>query len=140
MKKNLSLLICLILLGGVSCGKKGPPVPPKAIVPQSVRDLKGEVIQEQARLSWTMPRGEKQCRLLKAVVPFTEDLCADCPVQFTTQVDIDITDSKIVQIEGDKVIYWESITPGKRYFYKILVISEDGVESKDSNIVSVGEK
>jgi hypothetical protein len=127
------------LFGGVACGKKGPPVLPKVIIPQSVKDLKGEMIQERVRLSWTIPGGEKQFRLFKAVVPLTEDFCADCPVRFTEQVDIDIIDSKIVHIEGDKVTYWESMEPEKRYIYKVIVISEDGVESEDSNIVSVCE-
>jgi hypothetical protein len=139
MKKFLSLVICCILFGGFACGKKGPPVPPRAIAPQPVKDLKGEVVQKGVRLSWTIPEGEKQFRLLKAVVPLTEAPCADCPVRFTEQLDIDITDSKIVQIDGDKVTYWESMEPGNRYVYKIVVISADGIKSKDSNIVSVGD-
>ena len=140
MKVFLRLLICCILFVGIACGKKGPPVPPKSIIPPSVKDLKGEMIQERVRLSWTMPRGEKQCRLLKAVVPLTEEPCADCPVRFTEQVEIDTTDSKMVDMEGDKVTYWESAAPGRRYIYKVIVISEDGAESKDSNIVSISEK
>jgi hypothetical protein len=139
MKKILSLVICFILFGSFACGKKGPPVPPSVIIPQPVKDLKGEVVQDGIRLSWTIPGEEKQFSLFKAVVPLTEDPCEDCPVRFTEQRDIDITDSKILQIEGDKVTYWESMEPGKRYTYKIVVISEDGIESKDSNIVSVGD-
>ncbi len=137
MKILLRLFICFILLGGVACGKKGPPVPPKAIVPQSVKDLKGEVIQEQVRLSWTIPEGEKRFRLFKAAEPLTEEPCPDCPVRFTKRVDIDIAESKVVDIEGDKVIYRDSIEPGNRYVYKIVVISEDGVKSGDSNIVFI---
>ncbi len=139
MKIFLRLFICFILLGGIACGKKGPPVPPKAIVPQSVKDLKGEVIQERIRLSWTIPEGENLFRLFKAIEPFAEEPCPDCPVRFTEKFDIDITDPKTVRIEGQQVTYWDSIEPGNRYVYKVIVISEDGVESGDSNTVSVQE-
>lgn len=137
MKTFLHLFICFILFGVVACGKKGPPVLPNVSVPQAVKDLKGEVIQEQVRLSWTIPEGEKLFRLLKAIEPLAEESCADCPVKFTEKFDIYITDPKIAHIEGNKVTYWDSIAPNNRYVYKIIVISEDGVESNDSNIVSV---
>ncbi len=137
MKIFLRLFICFILLGGIACGKKGPPVPPKAIVPQSVKDLKGEVIQERIRLSWTIPEGENLFRLFKAIKPLAEEPCPGCPVRFTERFDIDIADPKTVHIEGKQVIYWDAIEPGNRYVYKVIVISEDGVESGDSNIVFV---
>ncbi|MBW2645818.1 MAG: hypothetical protein JRE23_06525 [Deltaproteobacteria bacterium] len=137
MKLFLRLMVCCILFGGIACGKKGPPVPPKAIIPQSVKDLKGEVIEERIRLSWTIPEEENLFKLFKAIEPLTEEPCPDCPVRFTEVFDIDTTDSKTVRIEGKQVIYWDSIEAGNRYVYKVIVISEDGVESGDSNIVRI---
>lgn len=139
MKTVSRLFICFMVLGCMACGKKGPPVPPRVVVPQSVKDLHGEVIQDQVRLSWTIPQGEKQFRLFKAIEPLTAEPCPDCPIRFTETFDIDIVDSKIVHLQENKVIYWDSCESGNRYAYKIIVISEDGVESRDSNVVIIGE-
>lgn len=56
MKPAQILAVALALLGLVSCGTPGAPMPPSLQLPQPVSDLKAVRKGDQVSLSWTAPR------------------------------------------------------------------------------------
>jgi predicted small lipoprotein YifL len=137
VKIVVPLLLFFLLAGWTGCGKKGPPAASEAVAPERVTDLQGDVVEREIRLSWTVPAGEGLFKLYKATEPFGQEPCVDCPVRFTQEIDIDTADPKAIDVAGDKVSYRDSAEAGYRSLYKIVVISADGLRSKDSNIVCV---
>jgi len=49
----LFVLICLV----ISCGKKGPPVPPRYIEPPAITDLTRQIEADQLTLTWGFRKG-----------------------------------------------------------------------------------
>ncbi len=56
MRSAQILLIATALLGMVSCGSPGAPMPPSLQLPQPVSDLKAARKADKVSLSWTTPR------------------------------------------------------------------------------------
>jgi hypothetical protein len=126
----------------LACGKKGPPVPPKAIIPPAIKDLKAEVLGDKVKLTWSMPRkdnavfdGLEHFRVCKYKSHSSVELCAGCPIPFERFLDIKLKDPEPAQVEGDRVIWHDTIDVDYRYAYKVVVYHKSGGVSKDSNIV-----
>ena len=91
MKKHLELsavvlvvLVCFLSAMIVSCGKKGNPVPRQQIIPQMIKNLRGEITDDGVLLSWTLPekgKSNKMVKILRSVAIPGED-CPGCPQKF----------------------------------------------------------
>ena len=138
----LVLAVCWGLSLG-ACGYKTAPVPPKEIVPETVKDLNCQLGKDGATLTWTYPqktvKGKKlqrisKFKLYRAVVP-TESYCKSCPIPFQSPIELD---GGTLPDKGHRTgTYTEKqLRPGNLYFYKIR--SNNGVlsESEDSNLLS----
>jgi hypothetical protein len=140
---RLLLLICAgLLILCLECGKKGPPVAPRAIVPPAVKDLKAEVIGDKVRLTWSVPKkgnkvfnGLEHFGVYKYRSQSSAEMCPGCPIPFEHFLDIKLDDPEPARVEGDRIIWHDDMDAGYHYAYKIMVYHKSGRVSEDSNIV-----
>ncbi|MFZ5758018.1 MAG: fibronectin type III domain-containing protein [Thermodesulfobacteriota bacterium] len=139
---GIGILIWLALLLAVAgCGRKTPVIPPYAVVPLPIDDLRFEADDTGITLRWTCPtRAEDGTRLeevrtfaiLKSEVPFAS-FCADCPLQFPHVITISGED-----VKPGSELTWRDTDLQNRHHYTYKVISQRGwkITSRDSNLVS----
>ena len=130
------LVLCL------GCGKKAPPVAPRKTVPPAVNDLKADVVGDDVRLIWSVPKkgqevfeGLEYFRLYKHRWHRSVEMCPGCPIPFEDYLDIKLDDPEPARVEGDQIVCHDKIEPGHHYAYKVVVYHKSGGTSKDSNIV-----
>ena len=132
------LILCL------ECGKKAPPVVPRPTVPPAVNDLKAEVVGDEVRLIWSVPKkgdemfdGLKYFRVDKHRSHRSVEMCPGCPIPFEDYLEIRLDDPKPARVEGNHIVCHDKIEPDYRYAYRVVVYHKSGGASKDSNIVFV---
>ncbi len=140
-------LALLLLLGGLSfvclgCGKKGPPRPPKRPLPPVVQDLRHTIQGDVVELSWTLPgpaggsaSAPAAIKVFRAVQSDEEISCETCPIRFVAVAEIPIHENASEKSESRTLSFTETIDPGYRYIYKVIVFDEYGIGGKDSNTV-----
>lgn len=139
----LPLIIGLALLPG--CGKKGPLVPPEALVPAPVGDL--ALAQKGARfqVSWSAPTREQGGARLtdlagfllfkRVLLPASED-CESCPGAYSQpplRVDLDYPQGAL-RLGNRFLIDDYDLKKGMSYQYKVRSYTRDGAQSRDSNL------
>jgi hypothetical protein len=144
-QNRLLLLVCsAVLFLHPGCGMKRPPAVPQAVYPPAVKDLKAEVIGDEVRLSWSIPRkgdtlfeGIEGFRVFKYEAHDSAAPCPGCPIPFDELLDVKLKDPEPARVEEDRVICYDSIEPRHRYAYKVVVYHKSGGVSEDSNIVEL---
>ncbi len=136
----LGALLFLLLLG---CGKKAPPRPYDATVPQPISDLEGVVRGGQVFLIWSLPhvaRDEsevavlKEFRVLREEAPLGEEWCEECPERLEPFDVLRIDEEDRFSLSGERVIYQDKrVSFGHIYVYRVISISARGYESDLSN-------
>ncbi|MCM2359515.1 MAG: fibronectin type III domain-containing protein [Geobacteraceae bacterium] len=140
MKKFL-LIIAICFLAG--CGKKGALVPPEALAPAAVADLKVEQQGERFLVSWSRPAREEGGGPLRDLAGFRlfrrellppgED-CEECPSAYRQVVGVDLEYPRGVLVLGERYLFPDAdLTTGKSYRYKAVSFKRDGTQSRDSN-------
>ncbi len=134
------LFFITIVFWALSCGKKGPPVPPRAVPPPAVPMLSMELEGDELTLIWTAPEGSRRVLsdlggffIYRSKQSVSAPECKDCPILFTR--------IGIVPYEGqspgtETITFSETLEKGFRYIYKVTVYSKSGLISGDSNLVS----
>ena len=131
----------LFFTGG--CGYKTTPVPPDAIVPKAIEDLRYAVSEKGVTLTWTFPKETikgtdltdiSTFDVYRAVVP-VKDYCPTCPIPFSEAVQVP---GGVVDPEGDRQGTYETalLRSGHKYFFKVNARTSWWAASADSNIVS----
>jgi hypothetical protein len=139
MKKILFLIMAILLSG---CGKRGALVPPEALVPAAVRDLRVEQKGDRFLVLWSRPtrqEGGRPLRDLAGFRLFRRDLlppgedCEECPdaYRLLTSIDLDFPRGGVVGNHG--LYYDDALTIGKSYRYKVISATKDGSISRPSN-------
>ncbi len=150
MKKNYvvrvttTILVTLSLLLSAGCGYKNSPVPPEAVVPQSIGDLTHSVDEKGVKLTWSYPmetiKGEliddiSSFELYRAEIPL-EDYCGGCPIPFGEAQELSggvVYDGKLRR----KASYESSLLrSGHKYFFKVRSRTGWLASSADSNIIT----
>jgi len=131
------LLVC------AGCGYKDKPVPPQQVLPQAVSDLRVELDDQGATLSWGYPRKTvtgtpleevEMFELFEAEIP-QEDFCPSCPIPYREM--IEVPGGQLVPGSGKTAIYEvRDLRPGNLYYFKVRSKSGWWRESQDSNEVS----
>jgi fibronectin type 3 domain-containing protein len=131
----------LFLAGG--CGYKTEPIPPDAIVPKAIEDLRHSVSEKGVTLTWTFPKKTIKGTALtdistfdvyRAVVPMN-DYCPTCPIPFREAIQVP---GGVVDPEGKRQGTYETalLRSGHKYFFKVNVRTSWWAASADSNVVS----
>lgn len=121
-----------------ACGRKGPPLPPRAVVPAAVRDLRAEPRGLGVRLSWTRPSRNddgspltdlREFRVLRATLPLGQAAAPASAFSFLTAVRAE--DPENATVHGTLYVYrddagGQGLNPGRQYRYRIRAINRRG--------------
>jgi predicted small lipoprotein YifL len=137
--------ICIVSLALLftGCGRKGPLIPPEALVPAAISDLKVAQQGELFQISWSRPAREEGggplrdlagFRLFKReVLPPAED-CEECPTAYRLLKAVDLDYLQEVRRSGDLFLFSDAeLRQGKTYQYKAVSLNKDGTMSRASN-------
>lgn len=135
-----TLFLITLVFGALSCGKKGPPIPPLAVPPPAVPTLRMEQEGDEVTLIWSAPEGSRRVisdlggfLIYRSKQSLSAPECKDCPILFTRIATVPYKG----EIPGTETItYSELLEKGFRYIYKVTVFSKSGLTSGDSNLVS----
>jgi hypothetical protein len=140
----LTLAACGLLFG---CGRKGPPVPRKAIIPPPIQDLKGEIREDRLLLTWSVPKqnsvpfgGIKRFAVLGHTEQDSTPPCPGCPLSFKEVDEVLLANPAPARIEAGRVHYSMRFDPEFRYAFKVITYHKSGGVSDDSNIVRLSTK
>jgi hypothetical protein len=146
MKKSV-LLLFITALFLASCGLKAPPLPPEAVVPERISDLKVKMIEGGVTLKWTIPTTNTDGTALTDLVGFkvlrkdVADKDVDCPPctgEFNEIADFTIAvPGKAVIADGAVLFSDTSLSPFVTYTYTVVAYNSTGNFSKTSNSVVV---
>jgi len=135
---QLTAIMVTVCLSG--CGKKGPPVPPRQTVAPAVKDLSSNIDGDMIVMTWTVPdemkdksAGIKGFVVHRAKQKISDGDCRNCPVNFKPVAEIPAE----TKIPAKKMKYAEPLEKGYKYVFKVIVISNTGTDSSDSNYVEV---
>ena len=146
MKRNV-LLFFIAALFLVSCGLKGPPLPPEVVVPDRVADLKVKLTDGGVALTWTMPVVNTDgtdltdlvgFKVLRKDVPDKDVDCPPCTGKFEEIADFTLSvPGKAVIANGTVLFSDTSLSPSITYTYVVVSYNSAGSFSKTSNPVDV---
>jgi hypothetical protein len=141
--KRTQLLALVGVLAAAGCGYKDDPVPPQDVLPRAVTDLRVDLDEEGATLSWSYPRktvtgGDvaeiDRFELYRAEVP-VDRTCPACPVPYGAA--IEVPGGTLVPDSGRTAVFEvRDLRPGNVYFFKVRSRSGWWRTSNDSNEVS----
>jgi fibronectin type 3 domain-containing protein len=138
---TLLLSATLLTIGG--CGYKTEPVPPQAVVPEAINDLRYTLDDNGAVLNWSYPLqtidGQdivaiSSFDLFRAEMPLA-DFCSGCPIPYSEPVEIP---GEVVDKASRKTVehYSGLLRSGNKYFFKVRSRTSWLASSRDSNIVT----
>jgi predicted small lipoprotein YifL len=134
MRRSLFLIFALLTLS--ACGRKGALMPPEALVPAAVQNLKVQQSGEELRISWSAPSKEKGGRplrdlagfnLFKRIIAGDGTDCSACPESWQLLAAVDSDNPGETLKSGSTFIRYErNIPPGQTNQYRLLVLSKSG--------------
>ena len=147
MPRRLMIRVIPLLLGAAlvaGCGKKGPLVPPDALLPAPVSDLAVAQKAERFEVSWSIPSkqeggaalGDLQGFMLfrRLVLPPEQD-CEECPGAYATLGKYDLEYLQGARRAGSRLLVEDAnLNRGSSYQYKVRSYTKDGTQSRDSNL------
>ena len=138
-----SLLLPAVLLIAGGCGYKTEPVPPQAVVPEAINDLRYTLDENGARLSWSYPLRTVDGQDIVAITSFDlyraemplADFCSECPIPYSEPLEIP---GGVVEKESRKTVehYSGLLRSGNKYFFKVRSRTSWLAASGDSNVVT----
>lgn len=130
----MATMVLLILTVNMGCGKKGPPLPPLALVPPAPIQLSYQLTADQVALQWKLvPEFQKKAgdsdmgvEIYRATRALTADACQGCPLTFEKTAELPVT----------TLGHGESLERGYRYFYRLRIVQGNTVFSEYSEMLS----
>ena len=133
-------LAAVVMVWG--CGKKGPPEPPSGDRPPEVNDLAYSIAENTIKLSWTVPQTTEKAKtpvegfiVYQYKQPGHERECPNCPVIFKKIGDVPVRGDSRDQPGPRPLVFVQSIERGYRYIYKVKAYNDEGIASRDSNLI-----
>jgi hypothetical protein len=129
-----ALLLCAALLPG--CGRKGAPVPPRAVVPGAASEVVAETQPDGIVLSWTRPWRNSDGSALGEILEFRVWRAVAAPVAGTATPAWGTAPLAVIAagqpenavVQGGRYSYWDGagLESGMRYRYRIQAIGRGG--------------
>ena len=136
----LSLALGLPLSG---CGKKGNPLAPELVIPETIRNLTARQDKSGVALTWSRPERYVDGRALTdltSFVIFRKDIspsCANCPVAYRPLTTVHVEDrEKFVKQKQYRFID-DQAQAKMTYRYRVSSQLKDGSLSEPSNEVEI---
>lgn len=142
VSKSIYVISVLMFLALVCCGKKAPPRPKGAPMPETVGDFRGEVRDGVLFLSFIAParnigntggagpQGWIGFKILKS--------CTGCGGSLEPWKEIRLTDKTGYTIyKGRLYFYDDDLTPGLDYTYRAVPFTETGIDGAGSNMYTI---
>jgi predicted small lipoprotein YifL len=143
MKRFFFCLLIPLFLS--ACGKKGPLIPPEALAPAPITDLRVTQTGDRFTLCLTPPSADEAGRPLKDLAAFRVlkhevlppgEECEECPTAYLPLQTVDLEYPRNVQRFGNLYCIFDTdLVLGKTYKYKVLSLLANGTMSRDSNKV-----
>ncbi|NJD90804.1 MAG: fibronectin type III domain-containing protein [Geobacter sp.] len=128
----LPLILSLIIAG---CGRKGPLLPPEALVPAEVSSLAVQQKGEELQIIWSAPGKEKSGRPLKDLAGFRlqkrevrgdSSDCAACGESWLLLKTVDLDTPDPAGRSNGTFIYRDRVPAGAASQYRLLAYSRSG--------------
>jgi predicted small lipoprotein YifL len=143
MHRSIHAIVLLIALFAAGCGKKGPLVPPEALRPAPVQDLRVTQRGDDFLVSWSKPGKAEGGGTLKSLAGFelfrrellppAQD-CEECPTAYRSMVRVDLDYPVGVTAERGRYFWFDRAVPeGVAYRYKLYTSKKDTTTSLASN-------
>lgn len=130
-------VIFLFALNSAGCGKKGDPVYPGVVYPETVLNLTISMKEQVIELNWNVSDEDnriKRIRILKSETKLDGDFCSDCPRNYSILTELSPKDPVVLRKADGGFCYRDShIRKGFLYSYKVLVCTSSDVCSGESN-------
>src|SRR5919109_2353260 len=137
------IIVFLLLLISVSCGKKGDPRAPELATPETIKNLNAKPDRNGVVLTWSRPAqyvDGREIKDLAGFVIFRKELsqtCPDCPVPYRPLTTVMVEDQeKFIKQKQYRYIDQET-QPKTVYRYRISSQLKDGSLSEPSNEVEI---
>lgn len=134
MKRALLLILALLLCS--ACGKKGALMPPEALVPAAVTDLKVQQSGEAFRITWSAPGKEKGgrplrdlagFRLTKRIIPGDGTDCSACDEAWKLLAEVAADKPGETAKSGATFIKFDRNIPvGQTSQFRLVALSKSG--------------
>jgi len=130
MKTFMIVVAACLVFAFQGCGKKGPPIPPGAIVPPKVSGLSHTIQGDTLTLTWKAPEGKGEKAVdgydvLRSSTSVDEKECAGCPISF----------ERVARLGTSQTSFTDKLVLGKRYIYKVVAVTSYQVQGKDSKLI-----
>ena len=138
-RRQLFILMLVLLSCFAGCGIKSPPLPPVQEMPNPVTDLRQTITDNVVTLTWSAP-GEKENAVVERFSIFRSKIgldadCPECPLMYETAANINAGSESWQGKAQETISYSEELETGYRYSYKVVGYTRDLVASADSNPV-----
>lgn len=133
MNRLLFPLLLTLLMAG--CGRKGPLIPPEALVPATVTNLSVQQQGEDLQLLWSAPAKEQSGRPLKDLAGFRlhkrevrgdNSDCAACGESWLLLKTVDLDTPDQAGRSGGMFIYRDRVPIGAASQYRLTAYSRSG--------------
>lgn len=141
------LFYCLLLLAfGLplsGCGKKGNPLAPELVIPETIRNLTVRQDKAGVALTWSRPTQYLDGQAIKdltSFVIFRKEIppsCADCPVPYRQLTTVYVEDQEKFIKQNQYRFVDEQVQSKATYRYRVSSQLIDGSLSEPSNEVEI---
>jgi hypothetical protein len=140
------ILLMLVIVVALGCGKKADPVPWSSVVPRRIVDLRGVSREDRLLLEWTAPKDNTdksvllnlaEFKILRSEGDLVGNECRGCG-QIPKVVNEMKVEGKEEEARGKKMsLLLEDLEPRKVYVFTVVSINRRGHPSAPSNPVQI---
>jgi hypothetical protein len=145
---SVNVVLVLLILSLVSCGKKANPIIPVTILPKGVEALSYQVKGRSLLVLWDIPKQNTDGSPIKDLTGFkvqkgewpTRDFCATCPDQFQETLWINLKGPELpdVLIDQEQIrLTFNNLRPGNSYLFQVTALSQGEKASTPSKTLKV---
>lgn len=138
-QKKLILVVSLVLLALISCGKKANPLPKGMPVPAGISDLRGDVKDSVLFISFGIPSRNQDGTQVRDLDGFRIlKGCGGCGGGLEHWKDIRLTDKEGYTIRNGRLYTYDNdLRQGFDYAYRVFSFTTKGIQGDGSNTFSI---